>query len=82
MKSKQVLRFGNDIIKENENYKYLGIINNKYLSKKVNIKDVTDKLKGTYFVLLIVGYSTRNVAPSYMYYDLQARCITKGFIWL
>ena len=50
MKSKRALRFGNDIIKENENYKHLGIIiNNIYLSKKVNIKDVIDKLKGTYF---------------------------------
>ena len=36
MKSRRVWRFGNDIIKENENYKHLGIINNKYLSKKVS----------------------------------------------
>ena len=55
MKSKRVWRFGNDIIKENENYKHLGIINNKYLSKKLNIKDVTDKLKGTYFSLANSG---------------------------
>ena len=52
LKSKRVWRFGNGIIKENENYKHLGIINNKYLSKKVNIKHVTDKFKkGTYFSL-------------------------------
>ena len=37
MKSKRIWHFGNDIIKEDENYKHLGIINNKYLSKKVNI---------------------------------------------
>ena len=55
MKSKRVCRFGNDIIKENENYKHLGIINNKYLSKRVNNKDVTDTLKGTYFSLANSG---------------------------
>ena len=55
MKSKRVCHFGNDIIKEDENYKHLGIINNKYLSKKVNIKNATDKLKGTYFSLVNSG---------------------------
>ena len=55
MKSKRVWHFGNDIIKEDENYKHLGIINNKYLNKKVNIKDATDKLKGTYFSLVNSG---------------------------
>ena len=55
MKSKRKWHFGNDIIKEDENYKHLGIINNKFLSKKVNIKDATDKLKGTYFSLVNSG---------------------------
>ena len=32
MKSKREWHFGNDIIKEDENYKHLGFINNKYLS--------------------------------------------------
>ena len=31
------------------------MINKKYLSKKVNIKDATDKLKGTYFSLANSG---------------------------
>ena len=51
MKSKRVWHFGNDIIKEDENYEHLGIISNKYLSKKLNI--ATDKLKGTYFRILL-----------------------------
>ena len=55
MKSKRKWHFGNDIIKEDENYKHLGIINNNFLSKKVNIKDATDKLKGTYFSLVNSG---------------------------
>ena len=58
MKSKPVWCFGYYIIKENENYKHLGIINNNYLTflcKKVNIKIVTDKLKGTYFSLANSG---------------------------
>ena len=33
----------------------VAIINNKYLSKKVNIKDATDKLKGIYFSLVNSG---------------------------
>ena len=51
MRSKREWHFGNGIIKKDENYKHLGIINSKYLSKKVNIKVATDKLKGTYFSL-------------------------------
>ena len=46
---------GNSQIEEEENYKHLGVINNKYLSLKPNIKDATDKLKGTFFSLINSG---------------------------
>ena len=51
----KVWHFDDDIIKKDENYKHLCIIYNKYLSKDVNIKEATDKLKGTCFSLVISG---------------------------
>ena len=44
-----------DQVEEDKNYKHLGVINNKYLSFKPNIKDAMDKLKGTFFSLINSG---------------------------
>ena len=46
---------GNDTIMENENYKHLGVNTNKYLSHTINIKDATDRLKGTFLSLVHSG---------------------------
>ena len=37
-----------NMVKEEESYKYLGIMFSKYMSLKANIKDVSAKLKGTF----------------------------------
>ena len=55
IRSNRVWHLGNSQVEEDENYKHLGVINNKYLSFKPNIKDATDKLKGTFFSLINSG---------------------------
>ena len=42
-------------VDEEENYKHLGFINNKYLNLKPSINDATNKLKGTFFSLIKSG---------------------------
>ena len=51
-KSKRAWNLGNDIVAESENYKHLGVNNNKYLSNKISIQDATHKLKGTFLSLV------------------------------
>ena len=46
---------GNDIVAESENYKHLGVNNNKYLNNKISIQDATHKLKGTFLSLVNSG---------------------------
>ena len=46
---------GNSPVEEDENYKHLGVISNKYLSLKPNIKDASDKMKSTFFSLMNSG---------------------------
>ena len=60
IRSNRVWQLGNNQVQEDKTYKHLGVINNKYLSFKPNIKDATDKLKGTFFsALAIVVYFMR-----------------------
>ena len=54
-KSNRVWYLGNSIIAESENYKHLGVNNNKYLSKKISIQDASHKLKGTFLSLVNSG---------------------------
>ena len=51
----RVWHMGNNQVEEDENYKHLGIVQNKYLSLKPCIKDATDKLTGTFFSLVNSG---------------------------
>ena len=51
-KSKRKWLLGPNTVKEEDNYKYLCIMFNKYMSLKVNIKDASDKLKGTFVSLV------------------------------
>ena len=44
-KSKRSWYLGNDIVAEIENYRHLGVNNNKYLNNKISIQDATHKLK-------------------------------------
>ena len=46
---------GPNEIKEDENYKHLGVNCNKYLKLNANIKDCTDKLKGTFMGIANCG---------------------------
>ena len=55
IQSNRVWQLGNNQVQEDENYKHLGVINNKCLSFKPNIKDSTDKFKGTFFSLINSG---------------------------
>ena len=55
LKSMRKWLLGPDTVKEGENYKYLGIMLNKYMSLKVNIKDASDKLKGIFVSLVNCG---------------------------
>ena len=55
LNSNRVWYMGNDTIMENENYKHLGVNTNKYLSHTINIKDATDRLKGTFLSLVHSG---------------------------
>ena len=54
-KSKRSWYIGNDIVAESENYKHLGLNNNKYLNNKISIQDATHKLKGTFLSLVNSG---------------------------
>ena len=54
-KSKRAWYLGNDIVAESENYKHLGVNNNKYLNNKISIQDATHKLKGTFLSLVNSG---------------------------
>ena len=54
-KSKRKRLLGPNTVKEEDNYKYLCIMFNKYMSLKVNIKDASDKLKGTFVSLVNCG---------------------------
>ena len=56
LRTDRVWHLGNNQVAEDENYKHLGIVQNKYLSFKQCIKDATDKLNGTFSALLIVVY--------------------------
>ena len=55
LRTDRVWHIGNNQVEEDENYKHLGIMQNKYLSLKPCIKDATDKLKGTFFSLVNSG---------------------------
>ena len=46
---------GNSVIEEEESYRHLGVITNKYLKLKLSIKDSADKLKGTFLSLVNSG---------------------------
>ena len=59
LRTDRVWHLGNNLVDEGENYKHLGVINNKYLSFQPCIKDATDKLKGTFLALLKVVYFMR-----------------------
>ena len=48
VKSNRKWLLGPHTVKEEESYKYLGTMFSKYLSLKANIKDASDKLKGTF----------------------------------
>ena len=54
-KLKRSWYLGNDIVAESENYKHLGVNNNKYLNSKISTKDVTHMLKGTFLCLVNSG---------------------------
>ena len=49
IRSNRSWMLGHSQIEEDESYKHLGVIRNKYLSIKPNIKDACDKLKSTFF---------------------------------
>ncbi|MCG8077812.1 MAG: hypothetical protein JAY75_16450 [Candidatus Thiodiazotropha taylori] len=55
IRSDRIWLLGNSQIEEEENYKHLGVFNNKYLKLEPNIKNATDKLKGTFFSLVKSG---------------------------
>ena len=55
LNSNRVWYMGNDTIMEIENYKHLSVNTNKYLSHTINIKDATDRLKGTFLSLVHSG---------------------------
>ena len=55
IRTDRVWHIGNNQVEEDENYKHLGIVQNKYLSLKPCIKAATDKLKGTFFSLVNSG---------------------------
>ena len=55
IKSKKEMAFRTEHSQGKENYKYLGIMFNKYMSLKVNIKDAFYKLKGTFISLVNCG---------------------------
>ena len=45
----------NSVVEEEESYRHLGVITNKYLKLKLSIKDSADKLKGTFLGLVNNG---------------------------
>ena len=51
IRSNSVCHLGNSQVEGDEKYKHLGVINNKYLSFKTNIKDAVDKLKSLSIVI-------------------------------
>ena len=51
---------GPHLINEEESYKYLGVYFSKYLSVKENIKEASDKLKGTLVSLVNSGIVHEN----------------------
>ena len=55
LKSKRKWLLGPNAVKEEDNYKYLCIMFNKYMSLKVIIKGASDKLKGTFVSLVNCG---------------------------
>ena len=55
-KHQQVWYLCRNEIKKSENYKHLGVNCNKYLNLNVNIKDCTDKLKGTFMSIANCGF--------------------------
>ena len=55
IRSNRSWMLGHSQIEEDESYKHLGVISNKYLSIKPNIKDACDKLKSTFFSLINSG---------------------------
>ena len=60
VKSNRKWLLGPHTVKEEESYKYLGTIFSKYLSPKANIKDASDKLKGTFVSLVNNGIIHQN----------------------
>ena len=60
IRSNRAWHLGNSQVEEGENYKHLGVINNTYLRFKPNIKDASDKLKGTFFSLINSGIFYEN----------------------
>ena len=48
-------KMGPNVINEDINYKHLGVNCNKYLNIDINIKEATDKLKGTFMSLVNCG---------------------------
>ena len=52
LKSNRKWRLGPNTVKDEENNKYFGILFNKYMSLKVNIKDASDKLKEKFVSLV------------------------------
>ena len=60
VKSNRKWLLGPHTVKEEESYKYLGTMFSKYLSLKANIKDASDKLKGTFVSLVNNGIIHEN----------------------
>ena len=52
--SNRVSHLGNSQVEEDENYEHLGVVNNRYLNFKPNIKAATDTLTGTFLALSMV----------------------------
>ena len=67
LNSNRVWYMGTDTIMENENYKHLGVNTNKYLSHTINIKDATDRLKGTFLSLVHSGVLHQQFASTYVH---------------
>ena len=63
LKSNRKWLLGAHTVKEDESYKYLGTMFSKYMSLKhvkINIKDASDKLKGTFVSLVNSGIIHEN----------------------
>ena len=77
LNSNRVWYMGNDTIMENANYKHLGVNTSTYLSHTINIKDATDRLKGTFLSLVHSGVIHRCIHLRVLKYIIPLSCLRR-----